>query len=325
MEQVIILMAAYQGEAFLKEQLDSILTQDYPNWKLIIQDDGSEDGTMPLLLAYADRCPDKISIRQGDAHYGAARNFLTLLHSCANANVQKNCHLTQDLAVKDKIYYMFADQDDIWHPNKISRTLKRMKQMEKKYGSSIPALVFTDAVVVDENLNTLAPSFFAMQHLNIKKCNFTHLMMENLCLGCTIMMNHALASQLKQVPQYARYHDWWMALMAACLGHISYLPEATMDYRQHGSNAVGSKSFGEYIKRRWLSLKEQKHSLAANYKQAEEFNKLYKAALPRQYRQQLKTFIRLRYMNAAERRITAFQMGAVKSGIARNIGLLLIL
>lgn len=338
MEQVVILMAAYQGEAFLREQLESILAQDYPDWKLVVRDDGSTDGTLPLIMEYSGRYPDKIYVSPGGGRQGAARNFLTLLHSCVygqetGMDMPGSCtgramagHAAKDSRdVQGQVYYMFADQDDVWHTDKISRTLKSMKRLEGKYGNNSPAMVFTDAAVVDENLHMIAPSFFAMQRLEVRKRGFAHLLVENLCIGCTMMMNRALAVQLKQVPWHARYHDWWMALMAVSMGHTSYLAKATMDYRQHGSNAVGSDTFASYVKKRCRSIMGQKASLAANYKQAEEFYRLYGAGLSRQCRQQLGQFMMLRHMKPVKRRITAFKGGYLKSGLVRNVGLLLVL
>lgn len=319
MEQVIILMASYQGEQYLPEQIESILAQDYSNWKLVIQDDGSPDATMAIVSEYAMKYPNKIFVRKNQENLGSTRNFLKLLQSCC-------CEARQECSGNSvQIYYMFADQDDIWHPDKISRTLARMKQLERKYGSACPALVFTDAAVVDAGGEMLASSFFESQHLNVKKRTFSHLLMENLIIGCTMMMNHALAAECVQLPCHARYHDWWMALLASSLGHTSYLAEATMDYRQHGSNVVGSKNFAEYVMGRWKNLKAQKNSIFANYKQAEEFCQLYKDKLPSRYRQQAERFCDLQNMGFARRRVAAIRLGCLKSGIARNVGLMLIL
>lgn len=333
MERVIILMAAYQGEKYLKEQLDSILAQEHQDWKLFVRDDGSSDATPALLKEYSERFPDRIFAEQNHKNLGAARNFLTLLRDCSKAGAiseGRECGTLPGASKEEgnpqpSCYYMFADQDDVWHPDKIRRALARMKQLEEKYGNALPALVFADAAVVDENKKLLAPSFFGMQRLEVKKRTFAHLLMENLCIGCTMMMNQALADQLEQIPEHARYHDWWIALLASAMGHTSYLAEAVMDYRQHGSNVVGSEDFAGYVKKRFKTLKEQKNSLAANYEQAEEFGRFYEDRLPVKHKRQLEQFLRLRYMNPVKRRITAVKGGYLKSGIVRNAGLMMVL
>lgn len=135
------------------------------------------------------------------------------------------------------------------------------------------------------------PVFFGLSHFDMGKRTLPHLLMENMVIGCTSMMNAALARLVEKVPENARYHDWWMALLAAAFGHTSYLPVATMDYRQHGRNVVGAQHFGSYVKRRMGALSEQKATLQANYRQAEEFYELYQEKLPERVAAQVRNFV----------------------------------
>lgn len=323
MDKIVILMATYQGEAYLEEQLKSIVAQDFPNWRLIVRDDGSTDGTLLLLAAYANRYPERIRVCCNETNLGGTKNFLTLLKDAAREYGTGGGQTAKHGA--DGVYFMFSDQDDYWHEDKLRLTLARMKQLEARYGKDKPALVFTDARVTDAKRSEIAPSFFDLQRFNMRKRTLPHLLMENMVIGCTAMMNAALAGMVKAVPERARYHDWWMALLAAAAGHTSFLPQATLDYRQHGNNVVGSQSFGGYVKRRVSTLFSQRDTLRANYAQAEEFLELYENKLPEHAKEQIAGFLALQEQNAVKRRVNAFQGGYLKSGIIRNIGLFFIL
>lgn len=317
-DKIVILMATYQGEKYLEEQLRSITEQDYPDWELVVRDDGSSDRTLLLLSAYANRYPDRITVRRGEENLGGTKNFLTLLRDAA-------VRAESAAAKGERTYFMFSDQDDFWHPDKLRLTLFRMKQLEARYGADVPALVFTDARVVDEGRRELAPSFYGLQHFNLKKRTLPHLLMENMVIGCTAMMNAALAGLVERLPEHARYHDWWMALLAAAFGHTSYLPVATLDYRQHGNNVVGAQGFGRYAGRRAAALLAQRKTLRANYRQAKEFFELYGGRLPGHPAGQLAAFLALPDENFIARRVDALRGGYLKSGLVRNIGLFMIL
>ena len=108
-----ILLATYNGEKFLKEQINSLLDQSYKNWKLLIRDDMSTDCTMAILSDYISKYPDKIKLLKSNKRLGPCQSFNYLL--------QKS----------DSDYVMFCDQDDIWLPEKIELSLKKMRSLEK--------------------------------------------------------------------------------------------------------------------------------------------------------------------------------------------------
>lgn len=315
MDKVIVLMATYQGEKYLEGQLKSIMAQDYPNFELIVRDDASSDGTFFLLSLYKKRYPDKITVLRNKKNLGGTKNFLMLLRDSA---------ARQSALGRNQVYFMFSDQDDYWYPNKISRTLSRMKRLEARHGEEMPALVFTDARVVDGEGKELAPSFYALQRFNMKKRTFSHLLMENMVIGCTSMLNMPLAEMLTKIPKEARYHDWWMALLAASAGHTSYLPEPTMDYRQHGDNVVGAQSFGAYVIKRIKELKRQRLVLLKTFGQATEFYHLYSLEIPDRAVEQLEGFLMLQAKNPLVCRLNAIRGGYLKSGLIRNIGLMML-
>jgi hypothetical protein len=136
-------------------------------------------------------------------------------------------------------YLMFCDHDDVWLPHKIAMSLKRMSELEAALGNHTPILVHTDLAVVDHELKPLFPSFSRREKLSAHRSNFRQLMMQNNVTGCTMLLNKALYEIARPVPHDAAMHDWWIALVAAAFGEISYIDSATVLYRQHERNSVG--------------------------------------------------------------------------------------
>lgn len=312
MSRVDIIMSTYNGEKFLKEQMDSIVTCNHKKVILHVFDDGSSDDTLKILTDYKHRYQDQFYLYQNQRNLGVTKNFLHGIKTVMD-------HF------EEAKYFMCCDQDDVWHADKVSKTLRRMEQMEKRFGADRPLLVFTDAVITDENLNEISKSFIKTQHFNSNKVDLAHLLMENKCIGCTVMINRAFDYYLSRIPNNARYHDWWLALIAAAFGHISYLPEATIDYRQHSSNVVGSISFSSYVRKRIASLKEQRQTLIKNREQAEEFLHFFRKDLNGRQKFIVKGYLKMFQANFAKRRYIAIKQGYLKSGMIRNCGLMLIL
>jgi glycosyltransferase involved in cell wall biosynthesis len=309
MSTVAIVMATYNGERYIREQLDSILSSTYQDFELFIFDDGSKDHTLLILQEYELQYPSKIHVHQNTENQGVVANFL---HGV--------CKTTMD-------YVMFCDQDDIWKPGKIAMTLKRMRTMEAQADKSIPMVVFTDAIMVDQDLKTISSSFFCSSHLNPCKTDLSHMLMENKLIGCTVMINAALRKVLQsnRLPSSARYHDWWIALIAASMGKISFIREGTLLYRQHGSNAVGGLSFGEYVKNRMSSLGRQKEALQALSLQADEFISIYREVLTSENQDIIRSFANLQQLGYMKRRQTIIRYKFYKTGLVRNIGLMIII
>lgn len=308
MSSVTIVIATYNGEKFLAGQLDSILVSSYDDYVIHVHDDGSRDGTMDILKKYEADHPGKIKVFRNKSNLGITVNFLNAV-----------CRT-------DSEYVMLCDQDDVWKHKKISDTLERMRYIEARLGKDKPAAVFTDAEVTDGSLNVINKSFFRFSGLNPRKTDLEHLLMENKLIGCTVMVNGALRDILKKhnMPKHARYHDWWLALMAAAFGNIGYYGEATMYYRQHGDNAVGSRNFINYVKSRVLSLREQRGSVRLLVRQAAEFMTIYKDILPGDKLRILMRFSRLYDYSFIRRRYILIRYRHLKTGFIRNIGLLLV-
>ena len=257
---VLILLATYNGEAYIRPLIDSLLAQDHADLQIILSDDNSSDKTPKILDEYASTHPDKITHYRSGQRFGCAqKHFMHLL---------KNFH--------DAPYIMFCDQDDIWHTDKVSKTLARMHTIETDQAT--PCMVHTDLRVVDTDLNELSPSFCQHSAINGWRLSFNHLLVQNVVTGCTMMINRALAKLvcLRYDDNAILMHDWWIALLASARGKTSFLDCATIDYRQHGNNSVGAKNVHSlsYLCKR-LTSKRMRQVLNDAAKQAQAFSQCY--------------------------------------------------
>jgi len=309
MSMVSIVMTTYNGEQYIAEQIESILASSFQDIEIFIYDDGSKDGTVSILKRYESLYPDKVHAYQNEVNLGVTKNFL-----------QGITRTTSD-------YIMLCDQDDYWKKDKIEVTLKRMRQMEKQYDKEVPMVVFTDAEVVDAELKTIHESFFRSGHLNPKMTDLPHLLMENKLIGCTVMLNAALRMIIAEhdLPKNAKFHDWWIGLIAASFGRIGYVNQSTLLYRQHGKNVVGNNGFIAYFKDRITSLQKQREALKVLQSQAQEFYSLYGKRLSDHSRDHIQRFARLGKVNFILRRVYLLHYGYLKTGVIRNIGVLLLI
>ena len=219
---IAILIATYNGEKYIREQLDSLLNQSYQDWEAYIHDDGSDDHTMDILEEYTLKYPKHFHIIKGDSTGGARNNFLFLIKQ-----------------VKAELY-MCCDQDDVWLPDKVKITLDFMKEKDI---NNKPCLVYTDLKVVNKDLDVISESMNSYQKLNCENNSINHLLVQNVVTGCTMMFNRQLRDEIikYQNSKSIIMHDWWASLIAAQMGEIYYLPEQTILYRQHGMNSVGAQ------------------------------------------------------------------------------------
>ena len=221
MIKVQILMSTYNGEAYLREQMDSILAQKTILGKekiaisLLIRDDGSKDNTIKILEEYKKRF-SQISYIKGE-NIGACKSFFKLMQKVE----------------KEMDYIAFSDQDDVWKENKIKRAISGLKKYD-----TIPAMYASDLEIVNYNLELIKVSNNTSKHFYP---SFGNALIENICTGCTIVINKKLYDMVvKTVPRYAYMHDWWLYMTASCFGKVLYDKKAWIKYRQHKENTVGS-------------------------------------------------------------------------------------
>ena len=297
-KKVLILLSTYNGAQYIKEQLDSILSQTYNNFEILVRDDCSTDNTLSILEAYA------VKIINSNENLGVKQSFSTLLEYAVENT--------------DSSYFMFCDQDDIWESDKIERALLKIQGMEKEYGD-IPLLVHTDLKVVDEKLNTIDESFMRFQSIEAKYNKLNNLLMQNTITGCTMMINRKLAELCLPIQNESIMHDAWLGLVASQFGKIGYLNSATIKYRQHTNNSVGAKAFN--LENIVLNARK-KQSLSHNAAQANAFLDTYRNKLDKATIEMLEDFSTIESKSFWQKRKILLKHKLLKQGFIRNVGLL---
>ena len=220
--KVQILLATYNGENFLREQLDSILNQEYKIWELLIHDDGSNDNTISILKEYQNNYPQQIRLLIDQKIFSSASsNFFHLI---------KNRSKEADL-------YCLCDQDDIWHESKLRLIVEKYNTKDNKK----PILIHSDLSLIDASGNLLENSHNKL--INYQKNFITKRtsLYYNPVPGCAMTINSALADKISY-SKYMVMHDWWILLYAIYENStILYIKFPLVKYRQHSENVFGYK------------------------------------------------------------------------------------
>lgn len=222
MSQVAVLMAVYNGAAYLQEQLDSLAAQTHPDWQLIASDDGSRDGSAEILADFAQAWPHS-SIRQGPRQGGTA-NFMSLIGTM------------EDITPRGTLM-AFSDQDDVWLPDRLARGVVALG------GHTGPALYCSRTWITDERLESRRLSAPRPRPLG-----FRNALVQNVASGNTILLNAAAADLVRDAAPEALaqgglpvVHDWWIyQLIAGAGGALVHDDMPTLLYRQHGVNEIGA-------------------------------------------------------------------------------------
>ncbi|MDV7106001.1 glycosyltransferase family 2 protein [Vibrio sp. TH_r3] len=215
--KVDVLLGSYNGEGYIREQIDSILGQSFKNISLLIRDDGSTDETVNIIREYSSKDSRVKIIEDNKMSKGVGENFKSLL---LNSNSD---------------YVLFSDQDDIWFPEKVE-TLVNFA--EENFNENLPSIVYSSGLIVDSKLNETG-------NITDKKLSISSigdmLISNGGVQGCAILMNKALSNSLKESSDkfFWHMHDQVATLFAASFGSIFYLPKPLFLYRQHGSNVKG--------------------------------------------------------------------------------------
>lgn len=220
---VAILMAAYNAEKYIAEQIDSVIGQTSHDWTLYIRNDGSLDGTQSIIDDYTGSYPQKIvQIDKGGGNLGCNRNFFRLLE------------------IVDADYYMFCDADDYWMPEKVSRNLSEIRKRELD-NEGIPILVHNDMMVCDSNLNMIAPSLWEKERLEVEKFkSFNMLLVSPNVGGSTSIFNASSKKYIFPIPNNnGIYFDHWISLRIAKYGKIFVDRFIAKKYRIHAGQECG--------------------------------------------------------------------------------------
>jgi glycosyltransferase involved in cell wall biosynthesis len=223
---VTVMMSTYNGEKYLRPQIESILDQDDVNVRLIVRDDGSTDGTIEIIKSYAKA--NKLEWYAGK-HLGPANSFMDLVYSVDS----------------EYGYFSFADQDDVWAKDKLAIALLELSKLDPK----IPGLYFSTATLTNANLEILgvSPSYYPISSIAGVFSAPT--------LGCTMVFNKCLLLLVRSFsPQRVKMHDTWIHQVCYCVkGNIIIDSQSHLYYRQHSSNAAGGlgslfQRFNNYLK-----------------------------------------------------------------------------
>ena len=213
-------MATYNGEHHLKEQLETIKSQSYRNWDLLVSDDGSTDATLDLLDQFKDDCEVQHSVKiiQGPKQ-GFVANFLSLV---ANSS-------------SDAKYFAFSDQDDLWYDDKLQRAV----DLIEKEPENIPVLYCSRTEVIFENSEF--KSF--LSPLMQQSPSFNNALVQSIAGGNTMVFNRAARDTLLKfgVDAEVASHDWWIyQVVTGVGGKVIYDGRPSLKYRQHAENLVGA-------------------------------------------------------------------------------------
>ncbi len=250
MNRIAILLCVFNSEDYLPELLDSLYAQTCQDFEIFVHDDGSSDRTPDILASYAQK-HGRLTVLD-DPHPGrkAKGSFVWLLEQV------------------EADYYMFCDHDDVWLPFKVERTLAKMKECEAENPGK-PVVVNTDLKVTDSHLKVLHPSFWTYSRIDCDLLrDFNYLAVYNAFTGCTMMIDRAARDLSLPVSPEATMHDKWIALKVAYAGGVlASLKEATILYRQHGTNEVGANKVDrKYYFKRILSLKKTFRLMTSSYR-----------------------------------------------------------
>ena len=218
MNSVAVLLSTYNGEKYLREQINSILEQEGVNLDLYIRDDGSSDNTVNIIKEYT--LSHKNVTGYKGSNLGVGNSFMGLLYRVP----------------KQYDYYAFSDQDDYWLPNKLQKAVERICKNDE------PVLYASNQTVVDQDMKETGK-----RYISDPSIDYRQIVSSNMISGCTMVWNAQLCELLSEDNRKpgkelleCRIHDVWVALAAAVIGTIVYDPKSYILYRQHKDNVVGA-------------------------------------------------------------------------------------
>ena len=225
---ISVCIATYNGEMFIREQIDSILRQLSSDDEIIVSDDGSTDDTISIINSIDDK---RIRIIEGPIKHSPTPNF-----ECAMKEAKGD-------------YIFLADQDDVWKPNKVEVCIKWLQNYD---------CVVSDAEVTDSNLNPLYPSLYAI--MQVRHGRIYNTIWKNGYTGCCMAFRRNVLKASLPFPKNIPMHDIWIGNVAAYKYNMKFIPDKLIMFRRHNEtiscNGKGSKySIWQQMKFRWSIIK----------------------------------------------------------------------
>ena len=232
-KKIDILMATYNGEKYLVEQLDSIINQTYRNWNLLIRDDNSTDKTLEIIQNYHKKDKRIKILKDNKGNLGIVRNFEELLKS------------------SESEFIMFSDQDDIWVENKLDMYLKMIEKIKNK-----GFMIHSDAILFDKNKsNILKDTFISKKAINkgLENVFFNYFVQ-----GATILISKEIKNFILPFPKEVYLHDRYIHLISELFFERIFVNKALIYYRQHGDNQIGAKNtIRELLSKRYFDERDR--------------------------------------------------------------------
>lgn len=229
--KVAIVISTYNGEKYIKEQIESILNQTYKNIEIYVRDDGSKDNTVQILKEYETKGKIKLIVGK---NLGFINSFFETLTYCNDAK-----------------YYAFSDQDDIWEANKIEIGVEILE----KENNEIPIMYYSNYDYYDTDMN------FKSNSQERKNTSFQNCLVECVNPGMTTIINNNLRNLIiNNLPKYCEGHDWWAYMLAQTFGKVIYDNRITNKHRVHEKNvSMCGKNFIQTQIHRITSLKKHNY------------------------------------------------------------------
>lgn len=268
--KVLILLATYNGEKYLRRQLDSLIAQTYDNWEIVIRDDNSSDSTISIVEEYLNSI-SKISLLETDRMpSGACANFAELFNWAIDN--------------KDFDYLMFCDQDDIWLPGKIELSVSQLSD-RNRFNADEGNLIYGSLNIIDAN------DIKTGEKIEVFKPTKETIISQNPMFGCTMMLNRKMADLVNRIPHVAENHDYWVALVNLFFGNCEPFIDERIWYRQHAQNVTSQgNSFSKRISR--YVGDQQIKELRLKLYTLSLFVKTYETKLKRSDLELISTFVR---------------------------------
>lgn len=302
--RVEILLATRNSTDYLAQMLESLATQSFRDFHLVVSDDMSSDGTLEMIRAHQSAFQNPVQIIARTTRSGSAQaNFASLLEGS-----------TGD-------YVFLADHDDIWLPEKVETAMARIRAIEAERGVNVPVMTHCNLRVINGAGDPVAPSYWdfksidprAGQHLNTALVHAT-------VTGCAMAMNRALVAQVGTIPPQTVMHDWWINLTAAAFGVVDYDPEPRILYRIHGRNASRPRQVSLVHSLFQLDrFRRMRVILNQRFTQGRAFRDAYAADLPEAARRTLDLFASIPGADPLTRRVRLLRGRFFWPGLWRNI------
>ena len=261
---IAVVMSTYNGCEFVSDQIESVLAQDVSSLALYVRDDGSTDGTLQILEEYERR--GQLTLLRGK-NVGVVASFIEAI----------------SLVPPEVPYIALCDQDDVWHPDKLSRALEVLSS----HDGEKPLYYCAEYMFCDAEMRPQSRSHLARGTLDLAK-----MLYENATSGNTCVINRALAERVARAGAQGVYcHDWWLALVASALGEVVHDDFSCLEYRRTGSNASPTGSGGLAILRYRIKTFFDKGELRTVTDQLVRLDEAFGEEMPAERRRLLSRFL----------------------------------